>query len=65
MSQAEVERFLDDAQRLLRSNTEVRVRVDSVHYRTIAVLNHQIFEAAKIIAGTDRPWPVYSSTGPC
>lgn len=65
LSEADVKRFLDEARRFLRTNNEMSVRVDSEQYRAIADLNHAVFETAKIVAGTDRPWPVSSTVGPC
>jgi hypothetical protein len=58
LSEADVQRFLTEDRRFIRSNNEMSVRVNTEQYRAIGALNHAVLETAKIVAGTDRPWPV-------
>ncbi|MBN9243919.1 MAG: hypothetical protein J0I98_14100 [Mesorhizobium sp.] len=65
LSEADVEKILADAKRLMTTINLACVRTDTDQFRAMRDINEAVFEGAKIIAGSDRPWPIYSSTGPC
>jgi hypothetical protein len=65
LSEADVRRFLKDAQAMMKTINGMSVRVDSEQYRAMRDLGSLIWETAKVVAGNDRPWPVYCSVGPC
>ncbi len=65
LSETDVAQLLADCRRLIDTINRVSVRTDSAHYRAIDDLRDALFNAARTISGSDRPWPVYSSLGPC
>jgi len=65
LSNTDVERFLKDAQTLMKTINSMNVRVDSDQYRAMNELLSLTWKTAKVVAESDRPWPVYSTTGPC
>jgi hypothetical protein len=60
----DVRRFLKDAQAMMKTINSMSIRVDSDQYRAMRDLNSLIWETAEVVAGNDRPWPVYTTVGP-
>ncbi len=65
LSQTEVGQILAAAECLMNTINRASVRTDTDQYRAMRDINDAVWEGAKIIAGSDRPWPIYSSVGPC
>ncbi|TJU88721.1 MAG: hypothetical protein E5Y15_03510 [Mesorhizobium sp.] len=64
LSEAQIARFLLDAEKLHRSITQPLISPSSVQHRALVALNQTLLQTVKEITGKTAPWVQWGSTGP-
>ncbi|TGQ29826.1 MULTISPECIES: hypothetical protein [unclassified Mesorhizobium] len=64
LSQADIERFLADAERLHKTITRPLISPSSDHHRALVALNQTLLQTVKEVTGKSAPWVPWSTTGP-
>nr|WP_084646887.1 hypothetical protein [Mesorhizobium sp. WSM2561] len=64
LSEAEIARFLADAEKLHKSITRPLISPRSDHYRTLRTLNEALLQSVIDVTGKTAPWVQWGTTGP-
>jgi integrase len=64
LSQAEIERFLADAERLHKTILRPLISPQCEHYRALQALHEALLKTVKDITGNDAPFIRWHGTGP-
>ncbi|RWK37358.1 MAG: hypothetical protein EOR46_25940 [Mesorhizobium sp.] len=63
LSEAQVARFLADAERLHKSLTQPLISPSCDHYRALVALNQALLQTVKEVTGKAAPWVQWGTTG--
>ncbi|TIP30220.1 MAG: hypothetical protein E5X67_03365 [Mesorhizobium sp.] len=63
LSEAQVARFLADAERLHKSLTQPLISPSCGHYRALVALNQALLQTVKEVTGKTAPWVQWGTTG--
>ncbi|TIO04675.1 MAG: hypothetical protein E5X88_30700 [Mesorhizobium sp.] len=64
LSEAQIARFLADAEKLHKSITQPLIAPGSDHHRALVALNQTLLQTVKEVTGKTAPWIQWGSTGP-
>ncbi|MER8552741.1 hypothetical protein NKH37_11265 [Mesorhizobium sp. M1217] len=64
LSPAEIERFVNDAERLHKTLVRPLISPSSDHYRASVKLNQALLKAVEEVTGKPAPFVRWNSTGP-
>ncbi|SIT53139.1 conserved hypothetical protein [Mesorhizobium prunaredense] len=64
LSQAEIDRFMSEAERLHKSIVQPLLSPTSDHYRALQSTHAALFKTVKDITGKDVPFVQWNTTGP-
>jgi hypothetical protein len=64
LSEAQIARFLADAERLHKSITQPLISPGSDQHRALVALNQTLLQTVKEVTGKTAPWVPWGTTGP-